>query len=169
MDGTKLNKKSLTFKTGRPIINKFPAAIRKANSSVPRKLIKISLKMEVWGGTAVAHIGVKLNWRSRPSWHQVVFVRGLKMDTSNSMNFRELLKLFNLWGVNTLDPNTSMECALWIPCPVSQSAPGSIPVARDLQLRIKLSSIRVKELLSESALVPGSADKTLLESLRESP
>ena len=65
-EGTKLTKKSLTFKTGRPDVNKLPAAIRKANSSVPRKLIKIRLEMEVGGGTAVAYIGIKLNWRSRP-------------------------------------------------------------------------------------------------------
>ena len=88
MHDTKLTKKSLTFKTGRPDVNKLPAAIRKANSSVPRKLIKIRLEMEVRGGTAVAHIGIKLNWRSRPVCHQVVFLRGLKMDTiSIAMNF----------------------------------------------------------------------------------
>ena len=63
-----------------------------------------------------------------------------------------------------------MECAFWTPSPVSKPAPGSVPVAQDLQLRIELSGVGVEELLSESASVPGAADRTLqTESLRESP
>ena len=63
-----------------------------------------------------------------------------------------------------------MECAFWTPSPVSKAAPGSVPVARDLQLRIELSGLGVEEFLSESASVPGAADRTLqTESLQESP
>ena len=54
-----------------------------------------------------------------------------------------------------------MECAFRIPSPVSQqSAPGSVPVARDLQLWIDLSSVGVEELLPKSASVPGMEDGT---------
>ena len=118
--------------------------------------------MEVGGGTVVAHIGVKLNWRARPVCHQVILVGRLKMDKSNLITFREFFQsLHNLWGVKTLNPNTGMECAFRIPSPVSQqSAPGSVPVARDLQLWINLSSVGVEELLPESASVPGMEDGT---------
>ena len=54
-----------------------------------------------------------------------------------------------------------MQCASRIPSPVpQQSAPGSVPVARDLQLWIHLSSVGVKELLPKSASVPGMEDGT---------
>ena len=80
------------------------------------------------------------------------------------------VRLLNLWGVKTLNPNAGMECAFWTPSPVSQPAPGSVPVAQDLQLRIELSGVGVEELLSESTLVPGTVERTLqTESLRESP
>ena len=78
----------LTFQTRRPVVNKFPTSIWETNSSVPRKLVKVSLEVEVWGGAIVAHIVVKLNWRSRPVRHQVVFGRGLEMDISIFKNFQ---------------------------------------------------------------------------------
>lgn len=94
----------------------------------------------------------------------------IRLGAENGLQWFLKGQLLNLWGVKTLNPNAGMECSFWTPSPVSQPAPGSVPVAQDLQLRIELSGVGVEELLSESALVPGTVDRTLqTESLRESP